>query len=372
MMTGEAFETRFGHAPEAVASAPGRVNLLGDPAGYNDGYVLSTAIPQSTIVSVGASRTGGYAVCPADLGEAARFTLERPPPQPFASCVHGCVRVAADHGAAVAPLDVLIESTVPMGVGLSSSAALGVAVLRALRKLWRTQWDDATVARLAQQAAIQYAGVSCGIADPMACSLARSGSMLFLDTRTLERRIVPLPAQSEILVVDSGIPRTLAISAHTERRAQCEAAARALGVQALRDVADTAAAENLPAPLALRARHVISENTRVLDAARGIAAARFGHLMNESHGSLRDDYQASVIALDQLVELLQSDSAVYGARLTGAGFGGACVALCHAGKAETVGGRVVSAYNASGAVARVLVPASPSFSSSASDSERQQ
>jgi galactokinase len=368
-----AFETRFGHPPAVVASAPGRVILIGDHTGDNDGYVLPTAIPQSAIVSVGASRTGEYAVCSVELDEAARFTLDRPPPhRQLAGYVHSCVRVAADHGAAVAPIDVCIESAVPVGVGLSSGAALRVAMLRALRDLWCTPWDDMTVARLAQQAAIQYAGMRCGIADPMACSLAAPGSMLFLDVRTLERRLFPLPAQSEILIVNSGIPRTFAGTAHAERRAECEAAARALGVQALRDVADTTAAENLPASLALRARHVISENTRVLEAARGIAASRFGQLMNESHGSLRDDYQVSLVAVDQLVELLQSDSAVYGARLTGAGFGGACVALCHAGKAATVGERVVTAYNASGAVARVLVPASPSPSPSASGSERQQ
>lgn len=369
---GEAFQGRYGHPPDVVASAPGRVVLLGDHAGCNDGYVLPTATSQSAIVSIGASRTGNYALWSVERGEAARFTLERPPVQPFAVDVHACVRVAADHGAAVAPIDVCIESTVPTGVGLASGAALRVAILRALRDLWGAPWDDATVARLAQQAAVQYAGTPCGIAEPMACSFATSGSMLFLDTRTLERRLVAWPAQSEILIVDSGIPRTLAGDVHTDRSRECEAAARALGVQALRDAPDTGAAEHLPAPLALRARHVISENTRVLEAARGVGAARLGQLMNESHGSLRDDYQVSVLALDQLVELLQGDSAVYGARLTGAGFGGACVALCHAGKAATVGERVVTAYNASGAVARVLAPASPSSPSSASRSERQQ
>lgn len=351
-----AFATIFGTEPTVVASAPGRVNLLGEHTDYNDGYVLPTAIPQTAVVSARLNGNDTYRVYSANLDRSAEFTLERPPADHFAMYVYGCVREAADAGAAVAPLDVHIHSTVPMGVGLSSSAALEVALLRALRELTGSAWDDVAIAQHAQQAEIRYAGVHCGIMDQMASSLADAAHMLFLDTRTLERRVLPLPAHSEVLVIDSGIPRALANTAYNTRREECERAARELGVQALREVTDPHAADRLAAPLALRARHVITENARVLQAVSGVDAATFGTLMNASHGSLRDDYQVSVVALDQLVELLQGDSAVYGARLTGAGFGGACVALCHAGKAGVVGARIVDAYNRSGAVARVLVP----------------
>ena len=350
------FEAVFNAEPTVVADAPGRVNLLGEHTDYNDGYVLPTAIPQRTHVAARVNGGAEHVVYSADLDRVARYTLERAPEEHFATYIYGCVRKAVDAGVSVAPLDVYIHSSVPMGVGLSSSAALEVAMLRALRDLCAATWDDVTIAELAQAAEIDYAGVHCGIMDQMASSLATRGKMLFIDTRTLERRVLPIPAGSEILVIDSGIPRTLAATAYNDRRSECEAAAKALGVKALRDITDPHAADDLPPPLALRARHVITENARVLEAARGVDAATFGRLMNDSHGSLRDDYEVSVVALDQLVELLQRDSAVYGARLTGAGFGGACVALCHQGMAATVGSRVVAAYNRTGAVARVLVP----------------
>jgi galactokinase len=188
----------------------------------------------------------------------------------------------------------------------------------------------------------------------MASSLASTDSMLFLDTRTLERRLLPLPEGAEVLVVDSGMPRTLAGSKYNERRAECEAAAKALGVKALRDVADVTQVESLPEPMRRRARHVVSENQRVLRATTGIGANEFGVLMNASHDSLRDDYEVSIPELDRLVALLREQEAVYGARLTGAGFGGACVALCRAGAAVQVAQAVLERYGSRG---RMLVPA---------------
>ena len=350
------FEDIYGVSPAVVAQAPGCVNLLGEHTDYNDGYVLPTTIPQVTTVSLRPAQEVRYAIYSAELDRYVKFMPEQPPGEHFATYVYGCVRVALDQGASVPALDVHIASTVPIGVGLSSSAALEVATLRALRELLSERWDDVTIAGYAQQAEVRYAGVQCGIMDQMAASLGAQGRMLFLDTRTLQRRVLPLPADSEILVVDSGIPPSLAATAYNARRAECAEAARLLGVPALRDVADPHAAEHLPDPLGRRARHVISENARVLEACRDVSAADFGALMNASHGSLRDDYEVSVRAVDQLVELLQGDSAVYGARMAGAGFGGACVALCRTGMAGTVGSRIVGAYNHTGAVSRVLVP----------------
>jgi galactokinase len=297
-----------------------------------------------------------FSLYSAELEQAAAFTLESPPHEHFASYVYGCLRELRDHSFEAPPLDIHISSRVPIGVGLSSSAALEVANLRALRQLFDLTLDDVAIAQLAQRAEIRYAGVNCGIMDQMASSLADTRSMLFLDTRTLQRRVLPLPARAEILVIDSGVARSLAASKYNERRAECEQAAQLLGVKILRDVRDTAAIEKLPQPLRRRARHIVSENNRVLRAVESIDAASFGALMNASHNSLRDDYEVSIAQLDRLVELLQSQSAVHGARLTGAGFGGACVALCVEGETHAIGERVLAAYNGRGQHGRILVP----------------
>lgn len=351
------FRDIFGRDPAASASAPGRVNLLGEHTDYNDGYVLPTAIPQRTTVELAPNSLAEYIVYAADLATEARFHREEGPGDHFAQYVHGCIRGVEGLGVEVPVLDIHVRSDVPMGVGLSSSAALEVATLRALRELLGLDIDDVRIAQLAQRAEIDYAGVNCGIMDQMASSLADGGGMLFLDTRTLERRVLPMPAQTELLVLDSGLSRSLAASGYNERRAQCEQAAERLGVQALRDVGDPAVVEFLPEPLRRRARHVVTENARVLRAVEGVDAAEFGRLMNESHASLRDDYEVSVRALDRLVALLQAHPDVHGARLTGAGFGGACVALCRTGSAAKVARGVLASYAAEGHSGRQLVPA---------------
>jgi galactokinase len=284
------------------------------------------------------------------------FTLARKPEQHFAHYIYGCLQLAQEQGTNIPPLDIHIDSNVPMEVGVSSSAALEVAMLRALRELLQLPLGDVEIAQLAQRAEIEYAGVNCGIMDQMASSLAGAGHMLFLDTRTLEREILPLPADSEILVVDSGVARTLAGSKYNERREECEQAAQMLDVPALRDITDEHLVETLPDPICRRARHVISENNRVLRAKQGVTAAEFGQLMNASHRSLRDDYEVSIPALDELVALLQDQMNVYGARLTGAGFGGACVALCKTGTARQVADTVLPLYGLCGHKGRLIVP----------------
>jgi galactokinase len=344
-------------AGEVVGEAPGRVNLLGEHTDYNDGFVLPTAIPQTTRVTLRV-RPGRGSVLRSDaFPEAVALALEAAPEPSFARYVYGCLRLAATLVGRLPPLDIHVSSTVPIGVGLSSSAALEVASLRALRALFDLPLDDVALAQLAQRAEIEDAGVHCGVMDQMAASLARPGEMLFLDTRSLARRVLPLPPGSEILVLDSGVARTLAGSAYNTRRQECEAAARALGVVALRDVAEPQAALALPEPLSRRARHVITENARVLEATRCVDAEAFGALMNASHQSLRDDFEVSSPGLDTLVGLLQSRPAVFGARLTGAGFGGACVALCREGGAREVAQAVLAGYAAAGGQGRRLVPA---------------
>jgi galactokinase len=350
------FADVFGAEPQASGDAPGRVNLLGEHTDYNDGFVLPTAIPQRTHVQVRRTSTNLFRVYSANLRESAEFTVDSAPHLPFARYVYGCIRTALDEGMAVPPLDIYVRSTVPIGVGLSSSAALEVATLRALRALLDASLDDVRLAQLAQRAEIEYAGVNCGILDQMACSLLEEGTMLFLDTRSLDRERLPLPARSEILVIDSGTSRSLATSGYNERRAECEKAAAALGVASLRDVVNVNTLDHLPEPLKRRARHVITENDRVQRAVSAASPEEFGKLMSESHESLRDDYAVSIPALDDLAARLQADRDVFGAKLTGAGFGGACVALCRAGTARDAAGRVISAYNTGARQAAVLVP----------------
>jgi galactokinase len=275
----------------------------------------------------------------------------------FGRYLNGCLRMLESTGVDVPPLQVYVQSDLPIGVGLSSSAALEVATLRAVRELLDLRLDDVTLARTAQKAEITYAGVQCGIMDQMAASLCDESRMLFLDTRTLESQVLPLPADAELIVIDSGVKRTLAGSKYNERRSECNTAALAMGVNALRDVTDIAKLNKIDQPYRRRARHVVSENQRVLEAAAGVSATRFGTLMNASHVSLRDDYEVSIVELDELTDLLRKHGDVYGARLTGAGFGGACVALCKNGKGADIGGAVTAAYNARGRQGRLLIPA---------------
>ena len=350
------FSEIFGHEPAVSASAPGRVNLLGEHTDYNDGFVLPIAIPQRTTVQIGANGGEWHHVYAADLDQRDRFKLDIPPAAAFAKYIYGCLRELSDAHCASPPLDIHISSAVPIGVGLSSSAALEVATLRALRQLLGVAIDDMQIALLAQRAEVKHAGVNCGIMDQTAASLADSERMLFLDTRTLERKLLPLPEGAEILIIHSGVARRLATSGYNERRAECETAARALGVRALRDVTDLDVLRSLPDPLSRRARHVVSENQRVLSAMTGIDAASFGTLMNDSHRSLRDDFEVSIPALDRLVVLLQEEPAVFGARLTGAGFGGACVALCKQRQAQSTARAVLKRFNDGEHNGRLLVP----------------
>jgi galactokinase len=350
------FQQIFGASPETEASAPGRVNLLGEHTDYNDGFVLPTAIPQRTRVQLGLSKDGQHQFYSVELDERVSISEGHHTPSGFASYIFGCVRLLEREGYAVPSVNLHVTSSVPIGSGLSSSAALEVATLRGLRSLLNLDIDDVRIAQLAQQAEIQYSGVQCGIMDQMASSLADTEHMLFLDTRSLDRQVIPFPSGAEVVVIDSGVPRTLAGSGYNQRRAECEEAAHLLAVKALRDITDPQAVEDLPEPQRRRARHVITEDNRVLEALQGVSAERFGELMNASHASLRDDYEVSVPALDTLVAMLQETSGVFGARLTGAGFGGACVALVAAGKGEAISRDVLEQYRRSGYTGRILVP----------------
>jgi galactokinase len=364
-VSAETFEAHFGRPPEVSADAPGRVNLIGEHTDYNGGYVLPTVIPQRTRVDVAARDDGRVRVC--------SDTLPEPAPTEYAlgaevrtgrwiDYVQGVTWALREAGFALRGFEARVRSDVPLGSGLSSSAALEVATLRALAALHGVAIDGLTVARLAHRAESAFVGAPVGMMDPMACSLATEGSALFVDTRTLLTEAVALPPDAALLVINSGVAHDHVTGGYRTRRAECEAAARALGVPELRDVGegDLRAVAALPEPLARRARHVVTENARVLRAVAALRASDFvalGQLFDASHASMRDDFEVSVPEIDRLVALARDTPGVYGARLTGGGFGGSIVAIVRGGEAAAVGRRVLAAYGSSHrGQARVLVP----------------
>lgn len=350
------YPTTFHTDPQATATAPGRVNLIGEHTDYNDGYVLPIAIPQLCTVSLGRSSDTQHHLFAADLDQRFDLTLTDVPTG-FAAYVVGCFRVLEEKtGITLPSLNVFVTSQVPVGAGLSSSAALEIATLRALRQLFALGLTDIELAQLGQRAENVWAGVPCGILDQMASSVADEHHMLFLDTLTLETKRLPLPTGTEILVIDSRATHNLTDGAYAHLRAQCEAAARALGVPSLRHILEVSALQPLEGTvLHQRARHVVTENNRVL-ACLEADAVHFGVFMNESHISMREDFEITVQQTDLLVDLLQNSSGVYGARQTGGGFGGCVVALVELGRATSIGEKVLSEYSSAGFEGRVVVP----------------
>lgn len=349
------FQELFGCAPQASASAPGRVNLLGEHTDYNQGLVLPLAIPRRVDIQIAAAGDGVHRFHSEQLGETVAFEDGREAPQGFGRYLHGCIEALRARGHQVPAILARVDSSVPIGSGLSSSAALEVATLRALRTLLRLDLDDEQIAYLAHEAETRYVGVNCGILDQMASSIAGTDHMLFLDTRSLERMLLPLPEGAAVLIIDSGVHRSLASSGYNQRRAECEQAAARLGLASLRDLEEMPPAQALPEVLFRRVRHVWTENARVRRAIRGVDAGAFGALMNESHASLSADYEVSTQQLDALAAELQSTPDVFGAKLTGAGFGGACVALVREGCGPGVAARVMSGYGVSHPAAAVLL-----------------
>ena len=304
--------------------APGRVNLIGDHTDYQDGWCLPMAIDREVVVEW----------TPAAAGAGTAFLSA----EPDGGIVAVARAVLAERGIAARAVDAAVTSTIPVGAGLSSSAAFTVACLLALTD----ELSGRELALTAQAVEQRATGVPCGVMDQMASVCGRAGHALLLDCRTLEVTPVPLPPSCAVVVVHSGLPRTLATSAYAERRAACEAAAARLGVPALRDASLPDVADD---PIA---RHVVSENARVLaavDALRAGDAAAFGRLMGASHASLRDDFAVSTPELDALAELCVAEGA-HGARLTGAGFGGCVVALVDAAARDSFVAAIGDRYRA--------------------------
>jgi len=362
----ETFFDVFGMSPTVTAEAPGRVNLIGEHTDYNGGYVLPTVIPQRTRAELAPRADHRVRVWSANVDAAQRmaeFAIgDETPTGTWVDYVQGVTVALRQRGYLLRGVDMRIESTVPIGSGLSSSAALEVSVARALRIAFDLRLDDVELAMAGKWAENEFVGAPTGIMDQMVVSLGRPGAALFLDTRSLRFDRVPLPPSVDLVVIDSGVRHRLVTGEYATRRAQCEEACRRLGVAELRDVgvSDLANVEALDEPFRRRARHVVTEDERVLQAVAALRAndpGQVGELFYASHASMRDDYEVSIPPVDALVEIASSEHDVYGARLTGGGFGGSVVILAKRGTGRRMADRVAERYRSEcGQTPTVLLP----------------
>lgn len=359
----DGFASTFGGAPAVVAAAPGRVNLIGEHIDYNDGFVLPMAIDRWCVVAAAPGRTretraividskARLAFDPSDATWRAPMTWRGQGWRPYVAGVLAGY-AARDAARTMPAMDLAITGDVPIGSGLSSSAAIEVAIATAVERVLGVSLDPRERATLCQRAEHEFAGVPCGIMDQLASVLGREGHALLIDCRTLDVSAAPMPDEREAVVVvtNSGVRHDLASSAYAQRRASCESAAKVLGVSSLRDARSHAwhgmGSESLTPEQRDAVRHVVGEIARTLDAARALEAndlPRLGRLMHESHVSLRDHYRVSCHELDTLVELAMQTPGVHGSRMTGAGFGGSVVTLCRPSAVEAMLRDVPSRY----------------------------
>jgi galactokinase len=345
------FEIRYQEAAR-IFSAPGRVNLIGEHTDYNDGFVLPMAIERRTFVAGAARSDSRILVHSLTSNSSVEFDLQKPGPPRRGSWldyVEGTARALLERGFTIRGANLLVDSEVPVGAGLSASAALEVAIGYALASLGGDAAPDRVQLALAGQAAEHhYVGTLCGIMDQYVAALGQEERALLIDCRSLEFKPISLELGSScILICDTKVKHELSSSAYNERRRECSKGVALLArdlpeIHALRDVTESqfeALAPKLPPLIAKRCRHVVSENARTLAAARHLQARRladFGTLMSASHASLRDDYEVSCAELDEAVVATLGHEGVYGSRMTGGGFGGCTVTLLERGAVDRV------------------------------------
>ena len=347
-----AFQKEFGAEPVYLVRAPGRVNLIGEHTDYNDGFVLPMAIDRAIWIALRPRGDGQVLAHSVDFAEPAEFSLDgiENTDSGWPEYLKGVAFVLQEAGHALSGWEGVVGGDVPIGAGLSSSAAIEMAAARAFAAVSGIDWDPAPMAKLGQRAENTWVGVNCGIMDQMISATGKADHAVLIDCRSLDLRQVPLPAGTLVVVLDTGTRRGLVDSAYNERRAQCESAAKTFGVKALRDVTLAGfgeRADELDQTTCRRARHVISENERTLRAVEAMSqddAAAMGELMNESHTSLRDDFEVSSKELDAMAECAQDLDGCCGARMTGAGFGGCAVALIREDAKESFVADVGAAY----------------------------
>lgn len=349
-----AFAAAFGRTPR-VYRAPGRINLIGEHTDYNDGWVMPASIRQSAWVGVALRNDREVVLRSEQFPGAAAFHLDAAPDpgaQPrWSRTLVGLARLLDQYGQGrLRGAELMIHGEVPIGAGLSSSAAVEVATGFALAHVQGLELDRTGLARLCQRASHEFGGTRCGIMDLFIACHGRTAALLELDTRSLLGRWHAWPAALELVVCDTGVHHDNAASGYNQRRMECEEAARRLGLASLRDLKEDelrARAAELPPPLARRCRHVVSENARVAAAAAALDRGDFpalGRVISASHASLRDDYEVSCPELDRMAELCQRQPGVHGARMMGAGFGGCVLALTEPGRLPALQREVGAAY----------------------------
>ncbi len=356
------FEQRFGTPSAFVVRAPGRVNLIGEHTDYNDGFVLPLAIDRAVWIALRPRADRQVVAHSLDFTGSTVFSLDelRRGNDGWAEYVKGVAWVLQEAGYSLHGWEGVIAGDVPVGAGLSSSAALELAVARAFAAVSELAWDAPTMARLGQRAENEWVGVRCGIMDQMISAAGRAGHALLIDCRSLDTEAVPFPSGTTVVVLDTATRRGLVDSAYNERRRQCESAARAFGVSALRDVSSArfeAEGGRLDEITHRRVRHVITEIERTLQAADAMRrgdAVEVGRLMNASHVSLRDDFAVSSQELNVMVECGRTHPACLGIRMTGAGFGGCAVALVQSKQAETFTSTVAASYQEATKIAPIV------------------
>lgn len=337
------FQSHFNAKPEIIVRAPGRVNLIGEHTDYNDGFVLPIAIDREVRLALRPRHDEKIRILSLDIETESAFELSSLRRNSgWIEYPKSVANALMKAGYKLKGFDAVMAGNVPRGAGLSSSAAVELAVARAFSAISGFEWDAPRMARLAQKAENEWVGVNCGIMDQMASAACKEGYALFLDCRSLEIQHIPLPKGISVVILDTSTRRGLVDSAYNERRSQCEEAARWFGVKALRDVSledlgKWKAESELSEVAFRRARHVITENERVLETIKVMKNGnlkRLGELFNASHDSLRDDFEVANEALNGMVECAREQSSCYGARMTGAGFGGCAVALVEEDKTE--------------------------------------
>ncbi len=357
-MIKQSFQEIYGTPPEVIARSPGRVNLIGEHTDYNDGYVLPAAIDRA--IEFGARRRRdkiihAYSIDFQDEVEFSVDAIEKDDRHSWSNYLRGVLKFLQEEGHRLAGADIAFGGNVPREAGLSSSAAVEVGAVALAMRLFEIELGPVEAIRLARRAENEFVNVPCGIMDQFACALGKRNHALFLDCRDLSYRYVPLSPRVKIVVCYSGVRRALATSEYEIRLNQCRQAVAQIGttglaVKSLREVDLTdleVASPSLSEILMRRARHVVSENNRVLKAVKDLEHGdleSFGRLMVASHESLRDDYEVSCRELDVLVELALKQPGVLGARMTGAGFGGCTVNLVLADAAEPFADAVREGY----------------------------
>ncbi|WP_305832322.1 galactokinase [Photobacterium leiognathi] len=353
-----AFTAVLGYQPSHLIQAPGRVNLIGEHTDYNDGFVLPCAINYQTVVAATPRFDNIIRVVSVDYDNATdEFDLTQPiefqQDKMWANYIRGVVKCLLERGFTFTGADIAVTGNVPQGAGLSSSAALEVVIGQTFKVLYNLEISQADIALNGQQAENQFVGCNCGIMDQMISAEGRENHAMLLDCRSLETQAVSMPEDMAVVIINSNKKRGLVDSEYNTRRQQCEEAARIFGVKALRDVTIeqfNAKAHELDELVAKRARHVITENDRTVEAATALRnhnMKRMAELMAQSHASMRDDFEITVFEVDTLVEIVKDVIGEQGGvRMTGGGFGGCIVALVPPTLVDDVKAAVEAKYQA--------------------------